>query len=571
MKEIIKRFWPYIKEYKFYYILVIFGGLLIVASTAASAHIMKPLMDDMFIAKKKEMLYLIPMGLIGIYLTKAVGKYIQTVFMEYIGQSIVSRFREILLRKIISSDMSYLYQNRSGELISRVTNDIARIQFFVSNMLPDMFRDLLAVFALVGYIIYLNPMLSFYTLVVIPLAIVPLMTIARKLKKYSHRSQAKNADVVTRLTEVFNNSEIIKANATEDFELKRFSVENWKFFKINMKTVYVGAIVSPIMEILGVSGLAAVIYVGGNEVFDGNMTVGEFTAFITAVGLVFEPIRKLSGTYAKIQDALAASERVFEVLDSEVTIKDGPKVLDKDIQKIEFKGVKLKYEDSYALDDINIEINSSQKIALVGDSGGGKSTFISMLLRFYDPDEGVIKINDIDIKEYNINSLKHHISLVTQRVYIFQDTLAANVAYGEENIDREKVIKSLKLADAYEFVSSLENGIDSVMSEAGSNLSGGQRQRISIARAIYKHASLLLFDEATSALDNESEKRIQKALDEYTKDKITITIAHRLSTIEHADKILVMQKGKIVAQGTHTQLLESSDVYKRLAGTLKKS
>jgi len=571
LKEIIKRFWPYIKEYKFYYILVIFGGLLIVASTAASAHIMKPLMDDMFIAKKKEMLYLIPMGLIGIYLTKAVGKYIQTVFMEYIGQSIVSRFREILLRKIISSDMSYLYQNRSGELISRVTNDIARIQFFVSNMLPDMFRDLLAVFALVGYIIYLNPMLSFYTLVVIPLAIVPLMTIARKLKKYSHRSQAKNADVVTRLTEVFNNSEIIKANATEDFELKRFSVENWKFFKINMKTVYVGAIVSPIMEILGVSGLAAVIYVGGNEVFNGNMTVGEFTAFITAVGLVFEPIRKLSGTYAKIQDALAASERVFEVLDSEVTIKDGPKVLDKDIKKIEFKGVKLKYEDSYALDDINIEINSSQKIALVGDSGGGKSTFISMLLRFYDPDEGVIKINDIDIKEYNINSLKHHISLVTQRVYIFQDTLAANVAYGEENIDREKVIKSLKLADAYEFVSSLENGIDSVMSEAGSNLSGGQRQRISIARAIYKHASLLLFDEATSALDNESEKRIQKALDEYTKDKITITIAHRLSTIEHADKILVMQKGKIVAQGTHTQLLESSDVYKRLAGTLKKS
>jgi len=570
LKEIVKRFWPYIKEYKFYYMLVIFGGILIVISTAASAHIMKPLMDDMFIAKKKEMLYLIPAGLIGIYLTKAVGKYVQTVFMEYIGQSIVTRFREILLRKIISLDMSYLYTNRSGELISRVTNDIARIQFFVSNMLPDMFRDVLAVLALVGYIIYLNPMLSFYTLVVVPLAIVPLMSIARRLKKYSHRSQSKNADVVTRLTEVFNNSEIIKANATEEFELKRFSEQNWQFFKINMKTVYVGAIVSPIMEILGVTGLAAVIYVGGNEVFDGNMTVGEFTAFITAVGLVFEPIRKLSGTYAKIQDALAASERVFEVLDREPSIKDGAKILDEDIQKIEFEHVKLKYEDIYALDDINITINAGQKIALVGDSGGGKSTFISMLLRFYDPDEGVVKINDTDIKEFNIKSLKHHISLVTQRVYIFQDTLAANVAYGEENIDEQKVIQSLKLADAYEFAMSLEDGIYTMMSEAGSNLSGGQRQRISIARAIYKHASLLLFDEATSALDNESEKRIQKALDDYTKDKITITIAHRLSTIEHADTILVMQKGKIVAQGTHTQLLENSDVYKRLAGELKK-
>ena len=549
--------------------LVVFGGILIVISTAASAHIMKPLMDDMFIAKKEEMLYLIPLGLIGIYLTKALGKYVQTIFMEYIGQSIVTRFREILLRKIITHDMAYLYQNRSGELISRVTNDIGRIQFFVSNMLPDMFRDILAVIALVGYIIYLNAMLSFYTLIVIPLAIFPLMKIAKRLKKYSHRSQSKNADVVTRLTEVFNNSEIIKANATEEFELERFSEQNWQFFKINMKTVYVSALVSPIMEILGVVGLAAVIYVGGHEVFDGKMTVGEFTAFVTAVGLVFEPIRKLSGTYAKIQDALAASERVFEVLDTEVTIQDGERALEEDIKKIEFKGVKLRYEDAYALDDINIEIHEGQKIALVGDSGGGKSTFISMLLRFYDPDEGIVKINDRDIKEYNINSLKHHISLVTQRVYIFQDSLAANVAYGETEIDEVKVIEALKLADAYEFAMSLEEGIHTQMHEAGSNLSGGQRQRISIARAIYKHSSLILFDEATSALDNESEKRIQAALDAYTKDKITITIAHRLSTIEHADKILVLQKGKIVSMGTHQELLENSEVYQRLAGTFE--
>jgi subfamily B ATP-binding cassette protein MsbA len=549
--------------------LVVFGGILIVISTAASAHIMKPLMDDMFIAKKEEMLYLIPLGLIGIYLTKALGKYVQTIFMEYIGQSIVTRFREILLRKIITHDMAFLYQNRSGELISRVTNDIGRIQFFVSNMLPDMFRDILAVFALVGYIIYLNPMLSFYTLIVIPLSIFPLMKIAKRLKKYSHRSQSKNADVVTRLTEVFNNSEIIKANATEEFELERFSEQNWQFFKINMKTVYVSALVSPIMEILGVVGLAAVIYVGGHEVFDGKMTVGEFTAFITAVGLVFEPVRKLSGTYAKIQDALAASERVFDVLDSKVTIQDGERPLEEDIKKIEFKGVKLRYEDAYALDDINIEIYEGQKIALVGDSGGGKSTFISMLLRFYDPDEVIVKINDRDIKEYNINSLKHHISLVTQRVYIFQDSLAANVAYGETEIDEAKVVEALKLADAYEFAMSLEEGIYTQMHEAGSNLSGGQRQRISIARAIYKHSSLILFDEATSALDNESEKRIQAALDAYTKDKITITIAHRLSTIEHADKILVLQKGKIVSMGTHNELLENSEVYQRLAGTFE--
>ncbi len=569
MKEIIKRFWPYIKEYKFYYMLVIFGGILIVISTAASAQIMKPLMDDMFIAKKKEMLYLIPFGLIGIYLTKAIGKYVQTIFMEYIGQSIVTRFRELLLSHIISQDMAFLYINRSGELISRVTNDIGRIQTFVANILPDLFRDVLAVIALISYIIYLSPMLSFYTLVVVPLAIVPLMSIAKRLKKYSHHSQEKNADIVTRLTEVFNNSEIIKANDTQAFELKRFNVQNWQFFKINMKTVYVGALVPPLMEMLGVTGLAAVIYVGGKEVFDGRMSVGEFTAFITAVGLVFEPIRKLSGTYAKIQDAIAASERVFEVLDTKPSIVDGEKTLSSDIKKIEFKNVSLMYEGSYALKDIDISIHDGQKIALVGDSGGGKSTFIAMLMRFYDADEGLVKINGLNIKEYSLSSLKHHISLVSQRVYIFQDSLAANVAYGEEEIDENRVVKALKLADAYEFAMALEDGIHTMMSEAGSNLSGGQRQRVSIARAIYKHASLLLFDEATSALDNESEKRIQSALDDYAKDKITITIAHRLSTIEHADKILVLQKGAIVDSGTHHELLDNSKVYQRLAGELK--
>ena len=550
--------------------LVIFGGILIVISTAASAQIMKPLMDDMFIAKKKEMLYLIPLGLIAIYATKAIGKYIQTIFMEYIGQSIVTRFRELLLSHIISQDMAFLYVNRSGELISRVTNDIGRIQTFVANILPDLFRDILAIIALVGYIIYLSPMLSFYTLVVLPLAIIPLVSIARRLKKYSHRSQEKNADIVTRLTEVFNNSEIIKANDTHAFELKRFSVQNWQFFKINMKTVYIGALVPPLMEMLGVSGLAAVIYVGGKEVFEGRMSVGEFTAFITAVGLVFEPIRKLSGTYAKIQDAIAASERVFELLDTKPSIQDGKKHLSEDITKIEFTKVSLLYEEAYALQNINLTIHDGEKIALVGDSGGGKSTFISMLLRFYDSDEGCIKINNRDIKEYTISSLKHHISLVSQRVYIFQDSLAANVAYGEEDIDEERVVEALRLADAYDFAMALEEGIQTIMSEAGSNLSGGQRQRISIARAIYKHASLLLFDEATSALDNESEKRIQKALDAYTKNKITITIAHRLSTIEHVDKILVLQKGQIVSSGTHQELLKNSEVYQRLAGTFEK-
>ncbi len=539
------------------------------SATAATAHIMKPLMDEMFIAKKEEMLVLIPLGLIFIYFIKSIGRYLQSVYMNYIGVHIVTRLREDMLRKIMNLDMQFLYINRSGELLSRVINDIMRIQYFVSNMFPELFREALTVVALIGYVIYLNPLLAFYSLVLVPLIIYPLVLIARKLKKYSHRSQAKNADVMTRLTEVFNNSEVIKANATEKFELERFSKENWQFFKINMKAVYVGEIVSPLMEIIASFGLAAVIFIGGREVYDGNMTVGEFTAFLTAVGLVFQPIRRIGSIYAKVQDAIAASERVFDILEKQSSIVDGDVHLEDDISHIEFKNVYLSYEGSYALENVNIEMKSGQNIALVGDSGGGKSTFINMLLRFYDTDSGEILINGTNIKKYENNSLKHHISLVSQRIYIFQDSLASNVAYGSDEIDEQRVLEALELADAKGFVDELEDGIYTQMSEFGANLSGGQRQRVAIARAIYKHSSLILFDEATSALDNESEKRIQSALNKYTKDKITITIAHRLSTIEHADKILVMQKGRIVASGTHKELLSNSDVYKRLAGQMQ--
>ena len=565
MKKILKRYLPYLKNYKLQYFLVFIGILLTVSATIATAQIMQPLMDDLFISKKEEMLVFIPLLLLGIYFVKAIGRYIQSTYMNYIGLHMVTRFREILLEKIISLDMVFLYLNRSGELISRVTNDINRIQYFVSNMLPELFRESITVIGLVGYVIYLNPHLAFYSLVVMPAVIYPLVLIAKKLKKYSHRSQAKNADVVTRLTEVFNNSEIIKANATEKYEIERFGKQNWQFFKINMKSVYVGEIVSPLMEIIGAFGIAAVIYIGGREVFNNKMSVGEFTAFLTAVGLVFQPIRRIGSIYSKIQDAIAASERVFDILDTQRRIIDGDKELREDIKEICFHNVILRYEGAYALDSVNITIKQGQNIALVGDSGGGKSTFINMLLRFYDPDSGYVSINGVDIKEFREESLKHHISLVSQRIYIFQDSLAANVAYGQK-IDEAKVNEALRLADASDFVAALEEGIYTMMSESGSNLSGGQRQRVAIARAIYKHSSLLLFDEATSALDNESEKRIQAALDEYTKDKITITIAHRLSTIEHADKILVMQKGRIVSSGTHTELLESSDVYQRLAG-----
>lgn len=534
-----------------------------VSATAATAYIMKPMMNQMFIKHDAKMLFIIPLSLIAIYIVKSIGRYTQSVFIDYVGLHIVTKLRTRLLKKILFLDMAYLYSNRSGEMISRITNDINRVQYFVSSMLPEFVRELMTVIALIGYVIYLNATLAFFALVVLPLVIIPITLIAKRLKRLSHRSQEKNADVVTRLSEVFNNAEMIKLNATEEYETKRFDEENWRFFNINIKSVYTSQLSSPILEIVASIGLAMVIYMGAREVYAGRMSVGGFTSFLTAVGLVFQPARGLGIIYSKMQDAIAASERIFNVINIDNKIKDGTVLLKDEIKNISFLHADLHYEQKQALKNITFNVTRPQHIAFVGDSGSGKSSIINLLVRFYDASSGEIKINDIPIQRYNLHTLREKIAVVSQRVYILQDTLAQNVAYGHE-LDENRVIEALKKADAYEFAKTLKDGIDTKMDEAGANLSGGQRQRIAIARAIYKDASVLVLDEASSALDNESEKRILETFKEYTKDKITITIAHRLSTIEDADIIYVFSNGEISAYGSHSQLIKSSKEYQRL-------
>jgi ATP-binding cassette, subfamily B, bacterial MsbA len=567
LRATFKRYKPYLKEYKLQFFYTIVGIGLTVTATAAVAQVMQPLIDEVLVAKDAQMLKLIPFIVIGIYIAKAAGRYIQSIAMGYIGLHIVTRLRTELLEKMLHLEMAFMHEHHSGQLISRIMSDISRVRYFVSTMLAELVRESLTVVALIIYVIQLNPRLAMYALVAIPLIIYPLILIAKRLKRYSHRSQVKNADVVARLSETFNNGEIIKANATEVYEVKRFDRENWKFFKIRFKAILVGDAVPPLLEIIASGGIGAVIFIGGSEVVSGRMTPGELTAFLTAVGLMLDPVRRVGAIYSKMQDAIAATERIFTIRDRETGIEDGTRVLDADIAAIEFSGVGLRYGEKQALDAIDFSVGAGQHIALVGDSGGGKSSLINLLLRFYDTSDGEIRINGTPIREFTQASLRHHIALVSQRVYIFNDTLAANVAYGQE-IDEARVMEALRLSDAEAFVAVLPEGIHTIMEEFGANLSGGQRQRIAIARTIYKHASLLLLDEATSALDNESEKRIQQALEAYAKDKITITIAHRLSTIEHADCIYVFKEGRIVGTGTYKELLEHSEEFQKLAGKM---
>ena len=561
-KQVFKRYLPYLKGYKLYFFFVFIGILMTVVANVATAEIMKPMMDKLFIAKQKDMLVIIPLLMIGIYVLKGFGRYIQSVFTTYIGQQIVTQFRSLVVAKLLNLDMEYINSARSGELISRVMNDIGRIQYFVSLMLPELIREILTVVALLGYVIYLNPKLAFYSLIVLPVVTLPIAYLARKLKKISFGAQEKNADLLARLGEIFNNVELVKSSASEPFEVRRFAKENWEFFKVTMQSVYFNELASPILEIVGALAIAIVIYIGAQEVYADKMSVGEFTAFLTAVGLVLQPARGIGKIYTKMQDALAASERVFELLDTSATIVDGSKELEK-VEKIEFRDVCLDYGKTKALDGVSFVVERPKKVAFVGESGGGKSSIVNLLVRLYDASNGKVLYNGVDIKEYRLASLRKEVSVISQKVYIFQDSIAYNVAYGME-FDETRVIEALKAAHAWEFVSNMEDGIYTLLHENGTNLSGGQKQRIALARAFYKNSSVLILDEATSALDNESEQKILDSIERFAKEKIVIAIAHRLSTIEDYDIIYVLQKGRIIAKGTHKELLESSSYYKEL-------
>ncbi|MGB6328475.1 MAG: ABC transporter ATP-binding protein [Halarcobacter sp.] len=563
MKAFFKYYLPYYKDYKLKIFFAFIGILLVASGSAGLAYVIKPLLDEVFIAKNQEMLYLVPILLIIVQTAQGVGKYIQVYYISFVGQDIIRIVRDNLLSHILTLDIAFFQKKHGGELISRITNDINRIQSAVSTQIAGIIREFLTIVALVAYVIFLNPELAFYGLVVMPLALYPISILAKKMKKLSFLSQESASDITSHLSEVFNNVEIIKANSTEKIELNKFEDHNKNFFNLNIKSVKANELTSPIMEFIGALAAGLVIIFGGSQVIDGTMTAGTFLSFIAALFMLYTPIKRIASIYNALQNAIAAHERILSIYNINPTILSGDKDIPKNVDKIEFKNVELKYDKITALENINLTALKGQKFALVGDSGGGKSSLINLLIRFYDTSCGEILFNETSLKDINIDSLRKNISVVTQRVYIFNDSVASNVAYGYE-IDEERVIEALKQSHAYDFISAMEDGIYTKLDEAGTNLSGGQRQRIAIARALYKNPQILILDEATSALDNESESIISEVIDNVSKNRITFVIAHRLSTIKNADKIAVFKKGKIVCIDTEKNLLENCKEYQRL-------
>ena len=562
----IKTLYGYLRPFMGRLIVAMICMIIVAFATAFSAYLVKPVLDDIFLKKDVVKLMILPGVVIVLYLVKGVAMYGQRYLMAFIGQRIVADVRRDMYFHLQNLDLTFFVKNATGVLISRLINDVNLLRGALSGAVTSLLRDFFTIVGLVFVVFYRNWQLACIAMLVLPVAVYPIVAFGRKFFKFSTRSQETIGDLTMIIHEAISGIRIVKAFSMEAYEKKRFSVENERLFNIYMKIQKVRALSSPVMEMLGGVGIAAIIWIGGFQVMKGHATPGTFFSSITALFMLYQPIKKINKSNSAVQEGLAAARRIFDVMAIQPAVKETPGSvpLTRGWKRLTFEDVDFSYGEEPVLSHIAFEMKGGEMVAFVGRSGSGKSTLLNLIPRFYDVTGGQITLDGRDVRQFTIPSLRAQVAMVTQEVILFNDTVRNNIAYGNPSVPLEAVKEAGKQANAHDFIMTLPEGYDTVIGERGVKLSGGERQRISIARAILKNAPLLILDEATSSLDAESEVEVQKALNNLMTNRTVLVVAHRLSTIVRADRIYVLEGGRIVEKGTHESLFRTNGVYRQL-------
>ena len=568
----IRRIWKSYANGSTKLLLIALSCNAIVAlTTPALPELIRRVIDDIFVNADRSMLTILPLVAISIMLIRAIGTYGANVAINYIGQRIVGSLQKDLYRSILNSDLSYINSIHSARFISSFTADSSKLRETMSSVVVNLSRNILMVVGLVGYLFYVDAMLATIFFIVIPPAAIGLKFLGKKLRKAIRMSLEEIGALSALVSETLKGIRIIKAYGKEQMHVRKASEVIDKVVNFSMKGVRARSASAPIMEIVTGVAIACIIYYAGNKSLDGLMTVGSFMAFTTAAGLLYDPLKAVANLQAMLQEGVAASQRLFPILDNKPKIQDKKNLKKPEIfsGSINFENVSFSYSenDKDVLKNISIKIKSGQTVALVGPSGAGKSSLLNLVPRFYDVSSGKVEINDVDIKDLSLADVRSSSALVSQDTLIFDLSIRENIIFGNENVPEKTFQKVCDDSLVDEFVKDLPDGYETIAGESGVRISGGQKQRIAIARAMIKNAPILLLDEATSSLDSDSEKKVQIALDKLIKNKTALVIAHRLSTVRNVDKIYVIDKGTVVEEGDHDSLIKNDGLYSFLFKT----